>query len=318
MRPVYKALYVCSIFQIFVGVCLLVLMLHSLCDGDQVLGWMFGMVKISSISGNCWAQASIAFGMHGYADVMNGVEQLRISRSPKPVAIPKIVSMWNVTRFIISFLWALVLIKGMVEYHGVNFQAFPAPAVGFIGMLCIEGIVARPIAIFCQRIHDDENPPRANQESEERSKLTLTQQCCRFVFFYEGILSGCSGAVYFLFPQLFLWLYGLDSFADSTAVWSLANFGVLVTAFGLYQLNAEIDSRWGHVLWWLILDIVWMIVYVQGVSSKLGYFNPLTLTGGNFWCHSAFHADSSLAVARFVFLAVKRSSLQQQKKDKAA
>jgi hypothetical protein len=194
---------------------------------------------------------------------------------------------------------------------------FPVPALALVALLCIDTMLSRSVAIYCQRSHDDLFPQPAGQELAEWNSLSITQKACRCVFYYEGVLSGCSGAVYFLFPQLFLWLYGIGGDAEPVAVWSLSNFGVLVTAFGLYQLNAEIDTRWGHVLWWLILDVVWMIVYVQGISSRLGYFNPLTFYGGNFWCHSAFHADSSLAVARTVFLYTLhgKNARSEQKKE---
>lgn len=72
--------------------------------------------------------------------------------------------------------------------------------------------------------------------------------------------------------------------------------------FGLYQMSCEIDRNRGMVLWWLILDIVWLYVYWDGTASRLGPWNPFTLTGANFWCHSAFHADSTLALARTLFL----------------
>jgi hypothetical protein len=117
----------------------------------------------------------------------------------------------------------------------------------------------------------------------------------------SGVLSGTSGLVYFIFPQLFLWLF---RFADSSFVsaWSLSQFGVLVVTFGLYQMNSELDTRPGHVLWWLILDWVWLYIYWAGVTAQVGPWNPLLFQGGNFWTHSAWHADSTLALARTIFL----------------
>ena len=44
--------------------------------------------------------------------------------------------------------------------------------------------------------------------------------------------------------------------------------------FGLYQMSADIDTRTGHVLWWLILDIVWMYFFVVGVQKVHTNFNP--------------------------------------------
>ena len=58
--------------------------------------------------------------------------------------------------------------------------------------------------------------------------------------------------------------------------WSLGQFGVNVMAFGLYQMSADIDSRTGHIVWWLILDIVWMYLYWEGVTAVLGDWNPWT------------------------------------------
>lgn len=271
-------------------------------DADEVLRQVFNFSAFGKLAGNSWAQASVAFGMHGYADVMNGLEQMRLSTKRKETFFPKIITMWNTTRFVISFLFALTLLRGMIEYHGLDFKTYPKGGLLFFLVLCVDAILIRPLAIYCQRSHDDLYPPKPRAELLEWEEYTFTQKCCRFVFYYEGILSGCSGAVYFMFPQLFLWLFGMQTDSDAIAQWGLSNFGILVTTFGLYQMNSDLDTRWGHVLWWLILDVVWMWVYVQGVTDRLGYFNPLLFQGGNFWCQSAFHADSTLALARAVFL----------------
>jgi hypothetical protein len=312
----YRILWYTGLYDAVLGVILLILMMYSVYDADAVLKNVFGMRKVGPIAGNCWAQAAVAFGMHGYADLMNGIEQMKISANPSGKQIPKVVTVWNTTRFCISFLWALTLLKGLTTYHAET-AGYPFAALALISILCLDTMVIRPAAIYCQRSHDDAYPGPAGQEEKEWYSYSMVQRCCRCVFFYEGILSGCSGAVYFIFPQLFTWLYGIDEAADLVALWSLANFGVLVTTFGLYQLNAEIDTRWGHVLWWLILDIVWMVVYVQGIRRQLGHFEPLTLSGANFWCHSAFHADSSLALARAIFLGtllIGRKSLKPKSK----
>lgn len=274
----------------------------SVYDADEVLRQVFHFTKFGKLAGNSWAQASIAFGMHSYADIFNGFEQMKLASDKKPEFFPKIITVWNSTRFLISFLFALTLLRGMIDYHGMDFVNYPKGGVAFFAVLCIDAILVRPFAIYCQRSHDDLYPPKAQAELEEWKSYSFTQKCCRFVFYYEGVLSGCSGAVYFMFPQLFLWLFGMQADSEPVAQWGLANFGVMVTTFGLYQMNSDLDTRWGHVLWWLILDVVWMIVYVQGVTDRLGYFNPLLFQGGNFWCHSAFHADSTLALARTVFL----------------
>ena len=66
--------------------------------------------------------------------------------------------------------------------------------------------------------------------------------------------------------------------------------------------SADIDTRSGHIAWWLFLDLVWLYVFWAGVRSVHGEWNPLTLTGSRLFCHIAFHADSTLALARTVFL----------------
>lgn len=56
------------------------------------------------------------------------------------------------------------------------------------------------------------------------------------------------------------------------------------------------------VFHWLALDYVWMFVYWKGTAAVLGAWNPFTGSGANFWCHTAFHADSTLAIARMIYL----------------
>jgi hypothetical protein len=67
-------------------------------------------------------------------------------------------------------------------------------------------------------------------------------------------------------------------------------------------MSADIDTRTGHVAWWLFLDFVWLYVFWQGITLVHGPWNPLLLRGGNLFTHLAFHADSTLALARTVFL----------------
>jgi hypothetical protein len=66
--------------------------------------------------------------------------------------------------------------------------------------------------------------------------------------------------------------------------------------------SAEIDTRTGHVIWWLVLDLVWLFLFWQGITVIHGAWNPLTFSGSTLFCHLAFHADSTLALARAVFL----------------
>ena len=47
---------------------------------------------------------------------------------------------------------------------------------------------------------------------------------------------------------------------------------------------------------------MWLYVFWDGVRSVHGEWNPLTLSGSTLFCHVAFHADSTLALARTVFL----------------
>jgi hypothetical protein len=295
----------CAILQIALGIFMFGFMLASFWNAEEVLLKLLGVQagRMSSISANSWAQTAVAFGMHSYADIANGYEAF----SHQKGAVAPVVTVWNSTRFLISFLWVLQFIGGLVHLHGLeHLNKWPIFAQIVVFLLLFDTLLLRPIMVFCQRKINDENPPLKNSESDEWGKLTLTQKVCRGVFYYEGIISGMSGCAYFLFPQLFLYLYFPGKYqikeTFDVAAWSLSQFGVNVMAFGLYQMNADIDSRTGHIVWWLILDIVWMYFYWVGVTSVLGEWNPWTFSGANFWCHAAFHADSTLAIARSVFL----------------
>jgi hypothetical protein len=83
----------------------------------------------------------------------------------------------------------------------------------------------------------------------------------------------------------------------------MSQFGILVMSFGLFQTQAEIDQNIPMVVVWLVLDIVWLYYFWVGVGSNWpGGWNPLLFQGANFWCHSAFHADSTLALIRTIYL----------------
>jgi hypothetical protein len=310
---------VCGFLEALIGVLILVLLHVSIYSPDFVLHNLFEIKSIGFIAGNSWQQAAVAFGMHGFADLYNGLEQMGTKEA---LPIPKTVSCWNYTRFVISFCWLLQFMKLMLTEHGNEIQKWPFVPLLMICILFIDAIFVRPIAVCCQRIINDSNPPIVRSERDEWDQFTSTQKLCRGVFYYESVISGTSGAVYFMYPELFTWLYGVSNVADNVAHWSLGQFGVLVMAFGMYQMNSDIDTRSALIAWWLWLDIVWMYVYWQGRCSKLNMFvklnqlrsvlgmwaqhgpwNPLTLTGNvPVWCHVAFHADSSLALARTVFL----------------
>lgn len=106
-----------------------------------------------------------------------------------------------------------------------------------------------------------------------------------------------------MFPHLFYWLYGFsETNASFVTFWCMSQFGVLVMSFGLYQMQAEIDQNVGMVLVWLLLDFVWLYYFWDGVGSQTGQWNPILFQGANMWCHSAFHADSTLALMRTVYL----------------
>lgn len=215
------------------------------------------------------------------------------------------VTVWNSSRFVISFLWMLKIAHGLFHMtlnKTLDMKLSPL-ALTLLILLAVDSIIVRPTAVYCQRALNDGFGTEKFVELGEFSSLSFIQKCCRFVFFYESVLSGCSGAAYFMFPELFYYLYGYPaSESDAVTLWCFSQFGILVMIFGLYQMSCEIDQNRLMVLWWLILDIVWLYVYWKGTADILGPWNPLTFSGANFWCHSAWHADSTLAVARFIYL----------------
>lgn len=262
----------------------------------------------ASFDCNSWAQTAIAFGMHAYADLATGLEMMSIGNQ-RQGGVPATVSVWNSTLFCIRFLWAVAMIGGFVSARK-TFQLGPTIwGMLLVALLVFDSVILRPAAVWAARVINDANPPKKEAELSQWQSFSTGQRICRGVFFYEAIISGCSGATYSIFPQLFLSLYFPSKFSleNSTfliAGWCLSMFGINVMAFGLYQMNANIDERIGHIIWWLILDFVWMFLFWEGVTNVHGPWNPLLLTGANFWCHAAFHADSTLAIARIVWLAL--------------
>lgn len=322
----YTVLMVCGVIEMTVGVLLMWCLVLSIYDADAFLQSYLkvpaAMIAQDKSAGNSWAQTAVAFGMHAYADIMNGYEQFNIGTQGKTTnempSIPKMVSMWNSTRFVISFLWMLQFIRGMSEIHGIStvekVMNWPLTAQVVVIALLIDSLLVRPFAVYAQRHIDDVRPNKAGLDLADYTKYNTSERCCRFVFYYEGILSGTSGLVYLVFPQLFLWMYKFQN-TGFISEWSLCQFGALVSTFGLYQMNAELDTRPGHVFWWLFLDWVWLYVFWVGVTAQLGPWNPLLLQGGNFWTHSAFHADSTLALARSIFLVSRYYSASAAKVD---
>lgn len=302
----HTILAACAAVQICIGVFLLSLLVASIYDPDGTLKALFllNSEDIGILGGNSWAQTAVAFGMHGYADVFNGYEQLTLMLRSPHSSIPKVLTNWNSTRFFVSFLWLLTLLKGLVQRHPtLSPLAYPLITQVLLVVLAIDAVLLRPIAVYCQRVIDDYNPREALEEMSEWSAFTPIQRVCRSVFYYEAVLSGTSGLAYCIVPDLFPWLFGFpaQAFTPGT-LWSLSQFGACVSAFGLYQMNADIDTRSGMIAWWLWLDVVWLYVYWWGVKLVYASFNPFTLSGGNLFTHLAFHADSTLALARTVFL----------------
>jgi hypothetical protein len=297
--------------QVCVGVLLMVLMIWSFMSPVTLLQHLLpDTVQVSVLAANSWQQTAVGFGMHAFADIYNGLEQVLYAKSSvHRVSLSPTVSVWNTTRFIISFLWSVKLIEGLVFFYDlkpgnlISILQWKPLALLLVASLLVDSLVFRPLSVLAQRRFLDQLPPKANVQTKEQNALNWIQQYCRGVFYYESILSGTSGMVYMLTPQIYLWLYDFPNKDDFLALWSLSQFGILVTAFGLYQMSAEIDTRSALVAWWLFLDFVWLYIYVEGVRAVFDpLFNPLTFQGGNFWQHSAFHADSTLAFARTVFL----------------
>lgn len=297
----------CGLFIATMGTLLFCGLLYSLYDSNSAILLLIGEhhSPLSPLAGSSWAQAAITFGMHSYADFFTGTRMMA-QTIPFSKPLHRLACVWNSTRFVISFLWLLKLIHGFVQLHGVANGGYLPPtrtAWVLVILLALDAILVRPLSIFAQRIIEDANGKKKFEEIEKFSKLTFLQKCCKTVFFYESVLSGCSGAVYFVFPELFTWLYGYPTaMIDTVTLWCLSQFGVLVMTFGLYQMNADIDEDAYMVFHWLALDYVWMFVYWKGTAAVLGAWNPFTGSGANFWCHTAFHADSTLALARMVYL----------------
>jgi hypothetical protein len=255
-----NVLYYCGLAEVAVGVFLMLLMLSSLLLGDWALTSVFRYADVGLLGANSWQQAAVAFGMHAYADIANGLEQMKcVGPDARAKALPKVVSLWNSVRFFISFIAVVVVVSALVAQHGETFSAWPPLSLLFIAVLGLDAVVLRPLAVFFQRAHDDANPPEASEEAGEWERFSPLQRFCRGVFYYEAVLSGTSGIVYLLAPQIFPWLFvfpGAEA-ASTTVLFSFRVFGAFVAAFGLYQMNADIDTRTGHVIWWLLLDFVW-------------------------------------------------------------
>jgi hypothetical protein len=236
-----------------------------------------------------------------------------------PARLSPQVTVWNTSRFVISFLWMLKIAHGLfhMTLSKTLEMSLTPTAMTLLILLGVDAMIVRPVAVYMQRTLNDGFAVEKHSELKEYLSLSAVQKGCRFVFYYEAVLSGCSGAAYFMFPELFYYLYGYPpSESDAVTLWCFSQFGVLVMIFGLYQMSCEIDQNRLMVLWWLLLDLVWLYIYWQGTAAVLGPWNPLTFSGANFWCHSAWHADSTLALARFVYLLTPSTRAGEPKKEK--
>jgi hypothetical protein len=236
-----QILRLCALGQIAVGVFLFALLAASLYDADSVLVNFLGFPRasLSSLAGNSWAQCAVAFGMHAYADVANGLELVGLlSTSPTP-HIPKIVSVWATTRFFISFIFSVGLARGQVALHGASPAAWAPGALALLAALLLDALLLRPAAVLCQRALEDARPAPARAEAREWAAFSPLQRFCRGVFFYESVLSGTSGLAYLLAPELFAWLFVFPAAeaGNAAVLFGLSCFGGLVSAFGLYQMR---------------------------------------------------------------------------------
>lgn len=309
-----KILGACAIYQMLIGLLLFCFMLSSFVQPESLLRTVFDLtedqVRISDLDLNTWQQTAVAFGMHAYADLANGYELYAIVfsayRGRKDPPLAPVMTVWNTTMFIIRIIWLLTIINGLVSIHRKNFwYILYSSGISLkllLSILAFDAMVVRPAAVYCQRIYNDEHVPPPNQEHCAWKKLSILQKICKCIFFYEAIITGWSGSMYFIFPGLFANLYFPSLDPSQLTTWCFTQFGVNVFTFGLYQMSADIDTRVGHVAWWLLLDFVWMYYYWVGVDKIYGNFNPFFLSGANFWCHAAFHSDSTLAVARIIYL----------------
>ena len=170
-------------------------------------------------------------------------------------------------------------------------------------LLAVDSVIVRPVAIYMQRILADEYPPSPPKRAIADKSSHIVQRLCRFLFFVEGVLQGVIGGTYFMFPELFFYLYGYPTTdSDAVTLWCLSQFGVLLMAFGLYQMSCEMDQSKGMMAWWLVLNSLWLYVFWEGTGSRLGKWNPFALAGATHWCHAAFHLVTSLALVRWICL----------------
>ena len=207
MANISPILRICGFLEMCFGFVFLSLMLASFVDPSKVLSQVFGIPlgSISPLASNSWAQTAVAFGMSAYADIANGFELLSFSFTGKH-SIPSTVTVFNTTRFLISFIWMLKLLEGMIVIHTLS-APWPPLALFLLGILTFDSLLLRPCVVYCQRSWNDEHPPKALTEYKEWDKFSFIQKVCRCVFYYESILSGLSGVCYFMLPQVFAYMY---------------------------------------------------------------------------------------------------------------
>lgn len=253
MSRASTALHYLGAAEVAIGAFLFILMSWSFYDARAVLGALFGEDALRNetlfgvLSENSWKQTAVAFGMHAFADMYNGLEQMARTSGGVVTRLPKTVTGWNTCRFYISFLWLTFLVQHKIAVPSPRDPfAWPLLAKVLCAVLAFDSILLRPLAVWNQRALADAAPPLAKEEATEWAGFSPLQRVCRCVFYYEAVLSGTSGIVYAMQPNLFLRLFGVHN-QDSTGLTnaSLAQFGALVSAFGLYQMNADIDTRTG-------------------------------------------------------------------------
>jgi hypothetical protein len=195
--------------QVIIGVYLMALMCAAFWDADEFLQMFFGVAKDekAKLQGNSFAQTAVAFGMHAYADIANGWEQMQVANeindpTAKLTPMPKVVSLWNSVRFLISFVWLLSLVDGLYALYGANFPSqSPRNTMVLLAVLAFDAVVLRPVAVYCQRARDDAIPPVAHSESSEWTGFSLLQKVCRSVFYYEAVLSVRGSQTWWQWPR---------------------------------------------------------------------------------------------------------------------
>ena len=148
----------CGLYITIFGLILFVALCKSVYDPDSFILLLIGdnITPLSPLVGSSWAQAAVTFGMHSYADFYCGLTMIS-QKSPFKKPIPRLVTMWNTTRFLISFLWLLKIVQGLIQFNrqqGKDLTMTPCACV-LVALLTIDSIIVRPLSIFVQRTIED-------------------------------------------------------------------------------------------------------------------------------------------------------------------